>query len=153
MFITDDAGLVLFDDAGEAITLPHLTMDSFSLTSGTFDPNGVPFEVTGNFSISGTGAIAAGNDVWNGVDLLVGGNFSVADTGTTMNLRASAEWMLVVLGNATADNVDVSYCDAGSGRSVSALNSTDSGNNQNWSFGSGSMSSGHAMGLSIAIGV
>ena len=74
----------------------------------------------------------------SGASITVGGDCSLGgQAGASLNLRATAAWSLNVNGNATAEYCDVSYCDASEGTTVLAQNSTNSGDNQGWSFAVG----------------
>ena len=158
MYVTTDSGWpdIVTTDASDPIVIEHLTMDSLTITSGTFDPNGIDFEITGDFTISNTGNIVVGNDAWNGVDVIVGGNLNLLGTVVNeLNMRGTALWTLSVAGTRTVRYVDVSYCDSRFGNAIIAESSTDSGNTVNWTFAEYVVTgrTGLAISTSIAIGI
>ena len=122
------------DKTGGTVTLgDSFTTDSFAGTAGTADPNGKTVTTTGACDWASGFDFDSAADCMNGCSWVVGGNFS-ADSQT---LKATASWTLSVTGTATATNVDVQYSDASGGTTIDASDGTctNSGNNQNWSFG------------------
>jgi len=67
----------------------------------------------------------------DGTTLTVGGDFDANNA----SLRGSAaDWTLDVTGTCTADTCNIEHCDASPGTTLTATNSTDSGNNTNVTF-------------------
>ena len=105
--------------------------------TGTFDPNGQDITTEWDLTIaSGWHIEKAATDAWEGCAVTVGGDFTAAGDGTQiLNLRGGATgWTLSVAGDATANYVNASYCDASGGSQIQAYMSIDSSNNTNWSF-------------------
>lgn len=130
---------------GVAPTIPHIRFDFFNsltnmilnsdfqvdkkddLNGGGLKINGNEFDCLGDFDHNRAFS-ATTNDVLN-----VGGNFHWINGSSN---AITGQWFLNVVGNATADNVNVQDNNASGGNTVEASNSIDSGNNDNWHFAS-----------------
>lgn len=135
-------GTLTIDAAGATKQLTGAAVvGACTLTAGTLDVNGQTLTCdtgtgSGNFTV-GTGGQMVGTGL-NGCTITVEGNLNVdGELGDLLDWAASSAWTLTVTGTATADYVDVAYCDASGGTQITPTNCTDSGNNTNWDFPSG----------------
>lgn len=120
--------------AGGTVTLVgDLDCESFSLDSGTFDPDGNTVTTVDFCAWLADGIMAdLSGSTWN-----VGGIFSAngIEAGV-LDLTAATEWFLNVTGAASASWVDVSNSNASGGTEIAATDSIQpGGGNTNWDFG------------------
>jgi len=134
-----DLEAVAQDGPGSTLNfVDDLTATGLSACQGVIDYNVKTFTLSGTLLIDGsTGAT---------VDLagLAGSTFT-ANTATfngtsiaaRLDLKALADWFLTLTTDGSANFVDVSHSDASGGNKVTAMQSINSLNNQNWFFGGG----------------
>lgn len=117
---THNSGTVILNNAGnDALITGSHTFNNFSVTTANKNVNftaGTTQTVNGTLTLTGS-------------------------SGNLITLRSSSggsQWNLNVAGSSSVDYVDVKDSDASSGNAithaVNASRSTDSGNNENWSF-------------------
>lgn len=125
--------IVINKASGTLTLMDHVTTDSFDLQYGTINFGNKNITSEGNFTIS-SNANVVGTSL-NGSTITVSGNLSLnGSSGDLLDLVATSTWYLQVTGTATANYVNVAYSNAAGYTTVTATNSTDSGNNTNWNF-------------------
>ncbi len=140
---TGSQNLALDDETIEDLTInkatgtctftDDFTTDSFTGVGGLIDFNGKTITILNNCLIGNPGQIDG--STLNGTILSIGGNGSLNGiSGTLLDFNASAAWQLEITGTASANFVDAAFSDASGFTQITATNSTDSGNNTNWSF-------------------
>lgn len=130
--------IVINAASGVAIRMLYHALECYSLNviGGEFDPGDLDINTTKDLII-GEDATVDNTGLGGGCTWTVGGKCSFhGDITTEQDLTGTADWYVDATESLAAYNTDLAYCNA-TGVAGFAYDSTDSGNNVNWTFGTG----------------